>query len=405
MLSRWSFTALLLAQFVVAFGYGFFLPILPGLIRASLETTDTSIISRHSGLLTGVYTLALFIFSPLWGWLADRHGRRRILLLGLAGYAASLLIVAFSSGVNLLYGIRFVSGGFAAAVAPASYALVGDYARGAERARQFSYLTVANALGSLAGPMIGGLIAGAITIGPVSSIPFELLAGLVSVTLLIVAWTIPKVIRVYADAPLATSQTNKTAFWRLLVLSFVTGTTLGVFEVGTTLEGTQLLGLSAFSLGLMFSECMLVMLLAQTAVFSPLIEVHQTVRLLTPALAILALGLAAEPLAKGELALAATVAGVAASGGILVPVITYWVSLTGEGGLGGHLGADSAAVNLGQAIGSAAAGLLFGASLVPNAPFTLTAVLALVGLIVSIRLPGMLIQPQNQQLRMRTPSP
>jgi len=46
-----------------------------------------------TGLLTGLYTLSLFLFAPAWGWMSDRYGRRTILLIGLIGFSATILYV------------------------------------------------------------------------------------------------------------------------------------------------------------------------------------------------------------------------------------------------------------------------------------------------------------------------
>ena len=79
-LSWRALSALLLAMFAVSVGYSIVLPILPFLIEQLAGSTDATILSRHTGLLTGTYVLAIFLFAPLWGKLSDRRGRRPILL-------------------------------------------------------------------------------------------------------------------------------------------------------------------------------------------------------------------------------------------------------------------------------------------------------------------------------------
>ena len=89
-----ALSALLLAMFAVTVGYGIVLPILPFLIERLAGTADTATLSRHTGLLTGTYTLALFLFAPLWGRVSDRRGRRPVILLGLIGFAHDLALFA-----------------------------------------------------------------------------------------------------------------------------------------------------------------------------------------------------------------------------------------------------------------------------------------------------------------------
>jgi MFS family permease len=92
---------LMLAVLTVSVGFGVVLPLLPGLI-ASLSTitgSDRSIAS-NTGLLTSTYVLALFLFAPLWGRASDRQGRRTILVVGMIGFAASMLMSSFVSSLS-----------------------------------------------------------------------------------------------------------------------------------------------------------------------------------------------------------------------------------------------------------------------------------------------------------------
>jgi len=149
--------SLLLAMFVIAVGYGFLLPILPFMIERIAGTPDPATLSRHTGLLTGTYTLALFLFAPLWGRVTARRGRRPVILLGLVGFASTLALFALADNLPLLYLGRLINGLFASAITPAAYALVGDPAPSKEwRAHRFALLNIAGASGFLVGPMLGG---------------------------------------------------------------------------------------------------------------------------------------------------------------------------------------------------------------------------------------------------------
>lgn len=172
---------------------------------------------------------------------------------------------------------------------------------------------------------------------------------------------------------------------RLLAISFVTALAVGAFEVGLSLRGTQTLGMSTYRLGLMFTECSLVMLVVQS-----LVRPDVTRWLLTPSLAVLAVGVAAVPFASSDAGTAIVVAMIAASAGILSPVVTYWISMSAGERQGANLGWQTASASLGQAAGSAAGGLLFGVTFLPNASFTLTAVVVLAGLTASIGVPHLL---------------
>jgi len=124
-LSRTVLFALLFGVFTVALGYGFVLPILPFLIEQLAGTADPAVVSRHTGLVTGTYVTALFLFAPFWGWLSDRWGRRRVRVLGLAGFGSSLATFTIFDDLYLLYLGRLLDGLFAAAITPAALAFIG----------------------------------------------------------------------------------------------------------------------------------------------------------------------------------------------------------------------------------------------------------------------------------------
>ena len=97
---------LMLSVFIVSMGYGVVLPLLPYLIERLLGTSgDAAQVSRATGLLTGLYTLSLFLFAPAWGRLSDRFGRRIILLIGLIGFSATMLTFAFIENLQAV-GLR-----------------------------------------------------------------------------------------------------------------------------------------------------------------------------------------------------------------------------------------------------------------------------------------------------------
>src|SRR3990167_8094620 len=149
-------------MFAISVGYGIVLPILPFLIDQISGTTDAAVFAWHTGLITGTYILAIFLFAPVWGKISDRWGRRPVLLMGLTGFAASVALFARLESVPLLYLGRFFDGLFAAAIAPTAYALVGDHAPSPEwRAHRFALINIAGTLGFFAGPLLGGLVVGA----------------------------------------------------------------------------------------------------------------------------------------------------------------------------------------------------------------------------------------------------
>lgn len=409
----WSaLSAVLLAMFAIAVGYGIVLPILPFLIERVAGTGDPTVLSWHTGLLTGIYILAIFMFAPMWGKISDRHGRRPVLLLGLIGFAVTVALFTLAETLSLIYMGRFLSGLFAAAITPVAYALIGDHAPSKEwRAHRFALINIAGTAGFFVGPLLGGLVVRVVGKFFVAapdgalSTPFLAAAFLALVAVAMVFSLVPQA----TQHQVRRSTTPETAIDRIVLLrlwivAFVTALAIGAFEVGLSLRGKQILGLDAASIGMMFAECSLVMFVVQVLVFSPLIKPELTRWFVAPGLAILAVSLVVVSLTSTSVSMTIAVALVAASAGILSPVVTYWVSLGAGETQGADLGRMTAAASLGQALGSAGAGLFFDSPVLPGAPFTLAAVIVAAGLFASLRLPKLLLPAQLAEKRTMTPA-
>jgi MFS family permease len=391
---------LMLSVFTVSMGYGVTLPLLPYLIERLLGTSgDAAQVSRSTGLLTGLYTLSLFLVAPAWGRMSDRYGRRTILLIGLIGFSATMLTFAFIENLPAVYAERFLSGLFAAAVTPVALAAIGDLAATEEaRARRLSFVSLAGISGFMLGPMLGVFIArGASNMIPIASGPLAFpLAGTAVLALLVAVaamMTVPGTMRGDA-APNRGQPASEAAAWlvpKLLSLAFIVSAGVGVFEVGLALRGKQELGLTQYQTALMFTECSLVMFVVQAIVFSPWVKPETTRWFIAPALAVLAAGLFLVPRASDFVLMLAVIGAVAASAGILSPILTYWISSKAGKAQGAELGKQTAASSLGVTVGSAAGGLLFDVASLPNASFLLMTVLTVLGILLSLGLPNMLV--------------
>ena len=403
---RAAIATLMLAVFTVSVGYGVVLPLLPYLIERLLGAgVGAAQVSRHTGLLTGVYTLALFLFAPIWGRASDRLGRGHVLLVGLFGFGATMMVFSFVESLTAVYAERFLSGMFSAAVTPVAAAAIGDLATTDQaRARWLAFVSMAGIAGFLLGPMLSVFIsrfaAAFFTIAqPAGSLKIPLLvtALLAIVIGVAVACAVPRGRGRdhLKKASIVPVDKNPWVVPTLLALTFIVSSGIGVFEVGLALRGKQELGLTPYQIALMFSECSLVMFVVQAIVFSPGIKPDITRWLISPALAMLAGGLFFVPRASDFALMLAVVGAVAASAGILSPILTYWISSKAGSAQGWELGKQTAAASLGVTLGSAAGGLLFNVAALPGASFVLTAGLAVLGFLLSLGLPHLLVLPDS----------
>jgi MFS family permease len=164
------------------------------------------------GLLSTLYSLLQFVFSPIWGALSDRLGRRRILSITLAGNALSYLLWIFAAQFWVVVVTRLVSGMMAGNIAVAS-AAAADITDEKERTKGMAVVGIAIGLGFVFGPVIGGLassvqfahgtVAGSFGLNPFS-VPAAIAASLALLNFVLVVKFFPETLaperRASADA-------------------------------------------------------------------------------------------------------------------------------------------------------------------------------------------------------------
>lgn len=389
---------LMLAAFTVSLGFGVILPLLPTMVeQLAGDGGGPGLTARSTGLLTGLYMLSLFAFAPLWGALSDRLGRRRVLLIGLGGFAATMLGSGFGliDSLAAVYAERFLSGLFAAAVTPVAMTAAADLGGSDEsRARRLALVSVAGMTGFLLGPVLGlagASLASALTAGAPAMTSGPALAATGILALLgvgLVGFVFPRDRPAGGAArrPSPGGEGRADGRLGLLILSFIVSAGVAVFEVGLALRGGHGTGPVQGEIAAMFMACSLVMLAAQGLVFSPWVRPAATRRALGPALAVLAGALFLAPRANGFALMLAATSAVAASAGVLGPILTYWTARGARAGRGLQVGRQTAAVSLGGAVGAAMGGLLHDLPWPPHAPSVVIAALTGASVVVGVGL-------------------
>jgi MFS family permease len=123
---------------------------------AQMVKDEFAVVALFGGVLGSLYSLLQFLFAPVWGAVSDLVGRRRTLLVTLAGTAISYVLWFVSGTFAVLVFARLVGGVMAGNIATAS-AAVADTCEGRERAKGMGVLGAGIGLGMVIGPAIGGV--------------------------------------------------------------------------------------------------------------------------------------------------------------------------------------------------------------------------------------------------------
>ncbi|QIX94926.1 multidrug efflux MFS transporter [Cedecea sp. FDAARGOS_727] len=155
------------------------LPFLP-LYVEQLGVSSHEALSMWSGLTFSVTFLVSAIVSPMWGSLADRKGRKLMLLRASFGMAVAILLQAFATNVWQLFLLRAVMG-LTSGYIPNAMALVASQVPRERSGWAISTLSTGQISGVIVGPLLGGFMADHLGLRPV----FFATAGLLMVSFLV----------------------------------------------------------------------------------------------------------------------------------------------------------------------------------------------------------------------------
>src|SRR3989304_9572761 len=132
---------------VNALGYGIIIPILYS------YSQKYGLSDFENGLLFSVFSICQFISTPVIGRLSDKYGRKPLLLISLAGTAASFLLMAFAPSALFLFLARALDG-ITAGNIPVASAVISDTTEPKDRAKGFGIIGASFGFGFIFGPVI-----------------------------------------------------------------------------------------------------------------------------------------------------------------------------------------------------------------------------------------------------------
>lgn len=153
---RGSLLVIFLTVFIDLLGFGLVLPLLPLYADQYIDVDNSGILI---GLLMASFSAMQFLFSPLWGRLSDRIGRRPVLMIGLAGSVAFYTLFGVGTvlkSLTLLFVARIGAGICGATIATAQ-AYIADSTSLKNRPKGMALIGMAFGIGFTFGPLLGFL--------------------------------------------------------------------------------------------------------------------------------------------------------------------------------------------------------------------------------------------------------
>ena len=375
-----------LTIFLDLVGFGIVLPLLPDFARHPHHAAEWQV-----GLLMATYSAAQFVFSPIWGRLSDRIGRRPVLLFSISGSAASYLLFAFAPNLTTLFISRALAGIMAANIATAQ-AYVADVTAPEDRAKGMGMVGAAFGLGFVIGPAIGGVLSG----GPNAQLAVGIAAAAFSLLDLVLASFLLKEslppenrARVIAAQGTRVQRMAKAlrhpAIGPPIVIFFISTVAWSQLEPTLTLLARSDFHLTRPQIGYTFAYLGLLVALVQGGYAGRAAKRVGEVRMAVMGTLLLAIGLALVPLAKGVPALFVILTVAAVGQALNTPALQSLVSrATAAEDQGAVLGVSQGFASLARVIGPATGGWLFGQS--HAYPFWCGAALMLLAFVLANRM-------------------
>ena len=366
---------------VVMVGFGVIIPLLPFYVT-SMGGSGISM-----GILMAIFAFMQFLFSPLWGDLSDRYGRKPFLMIGALGNGITMLLMAYSTELWMLFAARALAGVLSSATMPTAMAYISDSTDEKERGSGMGIIGAAFGVGMVLGPGIGG------GMSDISlSAPFFLAAGL-SVVALAFIWfflpeSLPKEKRLKSEKKIQGPQIK--TLWDALIspigflfaLAFLLSFGLTNFEGVFGLYADYRYGYDAKTVGLVLTVIGISSAVVQGALTGPAIRRWGDSAVIKVSLIASAFGFLLM-LTAGQLSTVMLTTGFfVVSNAMLRPSVASLISKKTAQGQGIAMGLNNSFMSLGRIVGPIWAGVVLDINL--NYPYITGAVIMALGFIAAL---------------------
>ena len=369
--TRSRFIPLYITAFVNIAAFSMVFPLLPSFAK-ELHATDAQV-----GLIASSFALAQLLFSPFWGMLSDKFGRKRIISIGILGLAASFFLFGIAQSIPLLIVARFLQGMFSGASIPTVRAYTADITTKEERVKMMGRVQGFFALGIILGPALAGFFG-----QQGFALPFFGASVIALVNALFVFFLLPEslpkeqrkefVLKNSFIQLIFLFRELKSYLAPLFLLSFLWSFAISNNQVNVPLLGLEKFSIGTKEIGFVFMLLGLVSAIFQFFIISKIVEIFGKQKTVLWGMAIMGVGLLAMPFLPSHVAYlyGATVL-VAIGSGVSHPVISALLSEETPEGQGTTMGTANAFESLGRFISPLLGGFLFG--ITPIAPFLFSA--------------------------------
>jgi DHA1 family multidrug resistance protein-like MFS transporter len=154
---KWNYAAVLIAETLAILGFALSMPVIPLFLADEIGISDQQRLKLWTGLIQSCASVALAVFAPIWGRLADIYSRRAMLMRAMFGGAIIVSVMSLAQEPWQLMILRTLQGCLTGTIAAASVLTVGIVPQ-ANLTMSLGLLQTGIYVGNSLGPLAGGLI-------------------------------------------------------------------------------------------------------------------------------------------------------------------------------------------------------------------------------------------------------
>ncbi len=377
-----------LTTFLDLLGFGLIIPILPTFAE------DLGASEMQIGFIAAIYALMNFSFSPFWGRMSDRHGRRPIILVSILVTAVAYLIFSQTETLLILI-ISRVFSGIGSANIGAAQAYIGDISEPSNRAKSMGILGAAFGLGFVFGPPIGGFLKADFGIEILGFV----VAGLSFMNFIVAYFFLPESLKVKnKDAKRSNiitgivTQLKRPEVSKLFFINLLFISAFSMMQVTAVLLWSDHSFFNEKQIGFVFMYIGLSSALVQGLLVGRIAKRFGEKQMLTIGLTLLAIGLFAMPFFQDDLFIPwelVAIGLIALANGFINPALMSLITKVAKPNeLGQLTGLYQSFGSIGRVLGPAIGGAIYGISF--YLPYIVGPLLLIVGFVLSKRvlIPG-----------------
>ena len=365
---------------IMMMGFGIIIPILPDLVVTFGGT------GLEMGGLMAIFSAMQFLFSPMWGGLSDRFGRKPILMLGVFGNAISMLALGLSTQLWMLFAARGLAGILSSATLPTAMAYISDSTDEKNRGGGMGVIGAAMGLGMVLGPGAGGLLS-AISL----QAPFYFAAGLSLLAMFAIWLFLPESLAFEKrDTTVKLQGPQLKAMWQslfgplafLFIAAFMISFAMTNFEGIYAYYAKERYGYEPHTIGIILTAIGVVSVIAQGALTGIATRKFGETNVIKVSLIASVVGFLVMLLANNLTTVILTSSFFVLANAMLRPAVSSLISQRTTQGQGIAMGLNNAYMSLGRVIGPIWAGIVIDINL--YYPFITGAAVMLIGFIASL---------------------